>query len=370
MSDIVEALQKYEKCIIYGAGNVARALIYVLKQDKTLPNPLCCIVSDTKDNPKDVLGIPVKSLEENEENRDALVLIAATDKHYMNILARLKTSGLSNVMRFTFESWNLSCLNEYYLRKKFTEYDMEYISVKDIDFSSFDTKEEDIRIYMVQSIWDKHLSEIPKKEYASFLTPLQVGKCFSKTRMAELTDDLGDNISEKNRMYSELTGLYWLWRNSGDEWVGECHYRRHFMLTEDEVRKLPSLGIDVVLPVPIVNIPCVKDIYFKDHCKDDWQNMMRVLKQYAEEYYSSAEKHFSGCWYYAYNMMITRKRIFDNYCAWLFPLLFAIEKMGTSHEDTYQNRYIGFLAERLTSLYFFHHRHEFRILHVYKKYYL
>ena len=45
-----------------------------------------------------------------------------------------------------------------------------------------------------------------------------------------LADDTGDNISAKNCYYSELTGLYWVWKNVKDpDYVGVCHYRRYLL---------------------------------------------------------------------------------------------------------------------------------------------
>ena len=62
--------------------------------------------------------------------------------------------------------------------------------------------------------------------------PIHVGRAVSKYKdeMAHMTgDDTGDNISEKNPYYSELTALYWAWKNLRDvEYIGLCHYRRLF----------------------------------------------------------------------------------------------------------------------------------------------
>ena len=41
-------------------------------------------------------------------------------------------------------------------------------------------------------------------------TPLQVGS-YNREQISSLTDNTLDNISEKNPLYSELTGLYWVW---------------------------------------------------------------------------------------------------------------------------------------------------------------
>ena len=41
-------------------------------------------------------------------------------------------------------------------------------------------------------------------------------------------DNSGDNISDQNYIYSELTGLYWAWKNLDAAYIGLVHYRRYF----------------------------------------------------------------------------------------------------------------------------------------------
>ena len=74
--------------------------------------------------------------------------------------------------------------------------------------------------------------------------PLQVGSAVHED-LGYLRDDAGENISEQNCYYSELTGLYWVWKNVTDtEYVGTCHYRRYLIdeqeqiFTEQQFRKL------------------------------------------------------------------------------------------------------------------------------------
>lgn len=44
--------------------------------------------------------------------------------------------------------------------------------------------------------------------------PLLVGAESKDEDYGFLCDNTGDNISYKNNQYSELTGLYWMWKNS------------------------------------------------------------------------------------------------------------------------------------------------------------
>lgn len=59
-------------------------------------------------------------------------------------------------------------------------------------------------------------------------TPIHVGRTLSKYK-EEMAGLVGDNISEKNPFYSEMTAQYWAWKNVHDcEYIGFCHYRRTF----------------------------------------------------------------------------------------------------------------------------------------------
>ena len=58
--------------------------------------------------------------------------------------------------------------------------------------------------------------------------PLQVGR-EEKEDLGYLCDNTGDNISAENCYYSELTGMYWVWKNSHAKVVGTCHYRRYLL---------------------------------------------------------------------------------------------------------------------------------------------
>ena len=65
-------------------------------------------------------------------------------------------------------------------------------------------------------------------------------------------------------------------------------------------------------------------------------------------------------------MVIARKKILDDYCEWLFPILEYCEAHCDVRVGTYQKRYIGFLAERLMGIYFLRHEEDYKIVHVKK----
>ena len=65
--------------------------------------------------------------------------------------------------------------------------------------------------------------------------PLQVGR-EEKVDLGYLCDNTGDNISAGNCYYSELTGLYWIWKNVHTyKYVGTCHYRRYLLNEQEKI---------------------------------------------------------------------------------------------------------------------------------------
>ena len=51
------------------------------------------------------------------------------------------------------------------------------------------------------------------KHLKDYCIPLEIGAACRDKHCGILRDDTGENISEKDKMYCELTGLYWIWKN-------------------------------------------------------------------------------------------------------------------------------------------------------------
>ena len=88
--------------------------------------------------------------------------------------------------------------------------------------------------------------------------PIHVGR-EGKADLGFVGDNTGENISSKNCSWSELTGLYWGWKNLDCDYMGLVQYRRHFMLkrkneifesilTQSEAVKLLDQA-DIILPI-------------------------------------------------------------------------------------------------------------------------
>jgi hypothetical protein len=216
--------------------------------------------------------------------------------------------------------------------------------------------------------------------------PVHVGKALSQIDLNMTSDDLGDNISWKNKSYSELTGLYWVWKNTTDSIVGLSHYRRFFFSKEPILAmKLKKVGeyligqgnkrfgvyytscrensnlilsgdetldllknYDAIIPVSRKMRYTVREQYQRRHFIKDLENTGKIIQEKYSGYISTfnmvmQKKEILPC-----NMFIMKREHFNNYMTWLFEILFELEKTtDISEYDTYQKRIFGFLSERL-----------------------
>lgn len=179
-------------------------------------------------------------------------------------------------------------------------------------------------------------------------------------------DDSGENISEKNPNYCELTGLYWVWKNSKADIVGISHYRRflsknaifgssrHFV-TKEEMERLMERK-RVVLPKPKRTSKTMLQASKYAPNKADLKEMFEATAACAPEYLEDFKWYFRQNKSYMFNMCIMKKADFDAYCAWLFPILSHVEKIHDmdAETDPYRRRLYGFLSERLFPVWVHH----------------
>lgn len=179
-----------------------------------------------------------------------------------------------------------------------------------------------------------------------------------------------DNISYKNSNFCELTGAYWIWKNSTEDVVGICHYRRYFcatkhffkkytLLSEQKIKKILSKN-DIIVPAKNnyeYNDRPSKEFFAEKHDLQVWDNCKEIISRISPEYledFEWFEKETSG---YCYNMMIMSKSLFDNYHEWLFKILFQLEKITDIQKyEGYNVRMFGFISERLFNVWI-HHKH-------------
>lgn len=183
--------------------------------------------------------------------------------------------------------------------------------------------------------------------------PMQVGRAL-KDDLGYMGDDAGDNISAKNPYYSELTGLYWLWKNiRSTEYIGLCHYRRYFLNEDNRIMSrtdfLPILEqYDIIISKPVMAAQRYRDIYAEAHNIHDLEAVGEAISVLYPDCTPIFQEVLDGKKLYCGNLMVTTKKWLDAYAAWLFSIFDVVEKrIDVSAYDDYHKRVYGFLSEQL-----------------------
>lgn len=178
----------------------------------------------------------------------------------------------------------------------------------------------------------------------------------NELNLGYIKDNTGDNISLLNSSFCELTGLYWAWKNLDSNYIGLVHYRRHFtmknrkgfenVLSYNDLK--PYLGkIRVFVPTKRkYYIESLYSHYAHTHYSLHLDETRKIIEIKYPEYLRSYDKILKQTYGYMFNMMIMDKCLLNEYCTWLFDILFELGKrMGTQELSAFQGRFYGRVSE-------------------------
>lgn len=211
--------------------------------------------------------------------------------------------------------------------------------------------------------------EMPKGD---IYLPLHVGR-EGKEDIGYTGDNTGDNISLKNPSYCELTGLYWGWKNLDVDYIGLAHYRRHFTVKSPaqqkqlgamesvlSKRELASLLKQYRILVPKKRNYYIETLYshyehthYKEHLDITREIVSQMYPEYLEEFDAVMQQRGG----YMFNMYIMEKKLSDDYCRWLFSILFELEKrVGDQEYSAFQGRFYGRVSEIMFNVWLKHQK--------------
>lgn len=220
---------------------------------------------------------------------------------------------------------------------------------------------------------------------SEILTPIQVGRTNSATKLEMIGDDTGQNISRKNSSYCEMTAHYWAWKNDKESsHIGFLHYRRfldfrfetyrsndsvhgivedfitndlleEYGLTDESISEAIS-RYDLILPtaynVGSLGFRSVEQQYISspEHHRRDFQIARAVVRELSPAFRPYFERMARGRLLYPANMFVASRELFHEYAEWIFPILAEIDKrLDTKDYSIAGKRAVGYLAERLTT---------------------
>lgn len=193
--------------------------------------------------------------------------------------------------------------------------------------------------------------------------PIHVGR-EGKMAIGYIGDNTGENISNKNPYFCELTGLYWAWKNLDYEYIGLVHYRRCLtnknklyikthdkydcILNNEEIQVLLS-DVDVILPKKRkYYIESIYSHYVHTLNGETLDETRKVIESLCPDYLQDFDKAMNKTSAHMFNIFIMKKDILDKYCTWLFNILNELEnRIDPSKYDAFHARYPGRISEVL-----------------------
>ena len=253
----------------------------------------------------------------------------------------------------------------------------------------------DIKIF-VSNRTDMESRAVPN----DIFVPIRCGAALDKRKNIDLLgDDTGDNISLKKKSYSELTVMYWIWKNVKADYVGLAHYRRFLSFASHDMpnlmmnmghlshmteQHLYDMGLlnkeklqnailakdwisarsyDIRTETIVNQEHTVWDFWQKFHpeyiSKEAFAVLLETIEKMYPEYKDEVIELAKGTRFLGFNCCIGRKELYDDLCSFMFDVLFSVEKRlksNMSHYSEQSLRVLGYMGEWLYTVWNFHLR--------------
>lgn len=222
--------------------------------------------------------------------------------------------------------------------------------------------------------------------------PVHVGAEKAKEPLQGMQpDNQGENISDRNFTFCELTAQYWAWKNLEADYVGLCHYRRYFCFDGKNhvANDHEQIEVDCLSPSTLAEYRINDTRLVEEALRDSdmivppyWdvrraptpdgyqssvaahmmayglisQDVLDLLFQIVEErqpaYLHALRSYLNGSRYLGYNCFIMKRDLFDGLCSFEFDVLLEFDKrFDYSNLTTTEKRVCGYLGEILYSVY-------------------
>lgn len=176
--------------------------------------------------------------------------------------------------------------------------------------------------------------EMPKDD---LYLPVHLGAAGKKS-LGYQRDDEGENISNKNSNFCELTGLYWAYKNLTADYWGLVHYRRYFKKKSKSVEPMECIlgrkDLDKLTAKTNIILPKKQHYYIETlyshyshtHNEQDLIITRDIIKSIYPEYLDAWDSVMKRRSAHMFNMFIMKREYAKQYCDWLFQILFALEE--------------------------------------------
>lgn len=234
-----------------------------------------------------------------------------------------------------------------------------------------------VRIYIL-------VSEGQEALFTSDLcVPLYVGRGDEHRDGSFLSDNEGDNIAHYYEKWGILTGLYWVWKNSTHQTIGVASRRRLLSLAGGWERDGSVTGCDPTLLrrhrwslgnaaslLSIVDVVhpyrySVEEITVSQEIISPYQFyqteggtahtlnlILDIIKEQFPDIYLDAVEFVYGERMIPWNHVIMRRDIFDEYCYFIFSILFELDKKkNVESKNMFQRDIWSLIAEILGNIY-------------------